>query len=104
METGSKRRVDAQGRVVIPLTMREMLRWGDGTLVEFHVVGSDTLALRAVVESPSACALCQHPIGVHDLIIIRGQSVCEACAGAVAQALAATGRTPPAVVDAGSEG
>ena len=76
MTTGTTRRIDQLGRVVIPVALRRSLAIREGDLLEIAVANGQ-LVLRKIAPQ---CAICGQD---EDLIDMRQKHVCRPCVNAI---------------------
>ena len=72
--SGSIRKIDPTGRVVMPVDFREQLGWKLGDEVEINILGNEIL----VKAHRPGCYLCG---AQSDLRPYRGYLICQGCRG-----------------------
>lgn len=80
-----KRRLDDQGRIIIPNHMRKGLNLGPGSLVEVTMDEDNTIRIKPAVEN---CCICGKSLEGKDTIIVtKDKSMCFECAEAIAKVI-----------------
>ena len=80
-----KRRIDEQGRIIIPNHMRKDLNLAAGSLVEVGMDESKTITIRPTADN---CCICGKSLeGQNALTITKTKSLCLDCAEAVAKVI-----------------
>ena len=83
--TGAVKRLDAQGRIVLPIDVRAKLGINENDLVEILENESGILIRR--YEPSDACVICHM---VKETIFFNGSRICHDCAKAIAGEMAKT--------------
>ncbi len=80
-----KRRIDDQGRIIIPNHIRKDLNLGPGSLVEIGMDEDKTITVRATADN---CCICGKSLEGKDTITIaKSKTMCLECAEAVAKVI-----------------
>ena len=72
VKTGITRKVDTQGRIHIPRSVRTMLKWSERDNLEL-IVDKDVLILKKIEQR---CIICNSP---DNLVEYRGKTFCQTC-------------------------
>ena len=80
-----KRRLDEQGRIIIPNHMRKGLNLGPGSLVEVTMDDDHTIQIKPADDN---CCICGKSLKAEDAISIsKTKSMCKECAEAIAKVI-----------------
>ena len=80
-----KRRIDDQGRIIIPNHMRKDLNLVPGTLVEVSMDEDKTITVRLTADN---CCICGKSLEGKDTIkVTKDKTMCFSCAEKVAQVI-----------------
>lgn len=80
-----KRRLDEQGRVIIPNHIRKGLNLGPGSLVEITMAEDNTIQIRPAEEN---CCICGKSLEGKDTInVAKHKMMCLECAEAIAKVI-----------------
>ena len=80
-----KRRIDDQGRIIIPNHIRKDLNLGPGSLVEVSMDGDNTITVRPTSDN---CCICGKSLeGTETIQVTKQKTMCLACAEAVSKVI-----------------